>query len=264
MQKVLERRENMERIKSLNIYQKGLLVFMTVMTLIFAIIYPITISKVGYRYNDAILVLTQENGKTIYTGKVQGETAKFIVSEEKSVTFQYGDKSYGTYTMKEDSTVIPKERELAEEMTGVEIRNGDKLLFRGGVLYSADTYWMYNEDGTLDSLGISFVTSNGIERDENGNVIDRMEPSAATIYELLNEPELTHKGESSAWFGAAFICILNALTMLFADELFRWNLAFQIRNVEKAEPSDWEIAQRYIVWTAMAIMALIIFIMGLQ
>ena len=52
--------------------------------------------------------------------------------------------------------------------------------------------------------------------------------------------------------------------MLFADELFRWNLAFQIRNVEKAEPSDWEIAQRYIAWTAMTIMALILFIMGLQ
>ena len=257
-------RETMERIKSLNGYQKGLLIFMIVTTLIFAIIYPLTISRVGYRYNDAILVPTQDNGKTIYTGKIQGEMAHFTVSEDNTIVFQYGDKFYGPYTMKEDSTAIPKDRELAEKMTGVEIRNGDNLLFRGGVLYSADTYWMYNEDGTLDSLGISIVTSNGIERDENGNVIDRMEPSVATIYELMNEPELTHKGEATAWFGAVFLCILNALTMLFADELFRWNLAFQIRNVEKAEPSDWEIAQRYIAWTAMAIMALVLFIIGLQ
>ena len=162
----------MEKIKSLNGYQKGLLIFMTVMTLIFAIIYPITISRVGYRYKDAILVPIQDNGKITYTGKIQGKQA--------------------------------------------------------------------------------------------GNIIDRMEPSAATIYELLNEPELTHKGEPLAWFGTVFICILNALTMLFADELFRWNLVFQIRNVEKAEPSDWEIAQRYIVWTVMAIMALVLFIIGLQ
>ena len=48
------------------------------------------------------------------------------------------------------------------------------------------------------------------------------------------------------------------------DELFRWNLAFQIRNVENAEPSDWEIAGRYSGWTGMVIMALVIFIMGLQ
>ena len=254
----------MEKIKSLNGYQKGILIFMIVMALIFAVIYPMTISRVGYRYNDAILVPTQENGKTIYTGKVQGETAKFIVSEDKSIEFQYGDKSYGTYTMKEDPTAIPKDGELEVEMTGVEIRNGDELLFRGGVWDEGDFHWLYNEDGTLDSLGFSVYTSNGIELDENGNVIDRMEPSASTIYELMNEPELTHKGEAMAWFGAVFICILNALTMLFADELFRWNLAFQIRNVEKAEPSDWEIAQRYIVWTAMTIIALVVFIMGLQ
>ena len=67
-----------------------------------------------------------------------------------------------------------------------------------------------------------------------------------------------------AWFGAVFICILNALSIFFADELFRWNLAFQIRNVDHAEPSDWEIAGRYIGWTVMTIMALVIFITGLQ
>ena len=254
----------MEKIKSLNSYQKGILIFMTAMTLVFAVIYPRTISKVGYRYNDVILVPTQEKGKTIYTGKIQGKQAQFIVSEDKSIVFQYGDKSYGTYTMKEDPTAIPKDKELAEEMTGVEICNGDKLLFRGGVWDSGDFYWLYNEDGTLDSLGFSVMTSNGIELDEDGNVIDRMEPSASTIYELLNEPELTHKGEAFVWFEAVFICILNTLSILFVDELFRWNLAFQIRNVDNAEPSDWEIAGRYIGWTAMTIMALVLFIMGLQ
>ena len=56
----------MERIKGLNRYQKGLLIFMIVMVLIFAVIYPVTISRVGYRYNDAILVPIQEKGKIIY------------------------------------------------------------------------------------------------------------------------------------------------------------------------------------------------------
>ena len=254
----------MERIQGLNRYQKGLLIFMIVMTLIFAVIYPITISRVGYRYNDAILIPTQENGKTIYTGKIQGKQAQFIVSEDKSIVFWYGDKTYGTYTMKEDPTAIPEDKEIAEEMTGVEICNGDKIMFRGGVWAAGDFYWLYNEDGTLDNLGFSVITSNGWEEDANSNVIDNMEPSVSTIYELLNEPELTHKGEALAWFGAVFLCILNTLTILFADELFRWNLAFQIRNVENAEPSEWEIAQRYTVWTAMTIMALVLFIMGLQ
>lgn len=254
----------MERIKDLNRYQKGLLIFMIVMTLLFAIIYPVTISKVGYRYNDAILVPTQEKGKISYTGKIQGKRAQFIVSEGKSVEFQYGDKSYGTYTMKEDPTAIPKDREMAEEMTGVEIRKGDKLLFRGGVWDDGAFYWLYNEDGTLDNLGFAVYSSYGIEYDENGDVIDRLEPSASTIYELLNEPELTHKGEAQAWFVAVLACVFNVFTMLFADELFRWNLAFQIRNAENAEPSDLEITGRYIGWTAMTIVALVLFVMGLQ
>lgn len=254
----------MEKIKSLNGYQKGVLMFMIAMALIFAVVYPKTISRVGYRYNDAILVPTQENGHTVYSGKIQGEQAKFIVSNDNTVVFNYGDKSYGQYTLKEDPTAIPKDRELKEQMIGIEISNGDKILFRGGVLDVGDSYWLYNDDGTLDNLGFSFVTSDGIERDENGNVIDRMEPSASTIYELLNDPQLTHKGEAIAWFGAVFICVLNALSILFADELFRWNLLFLIRNVENAEPSDWEIAGRYIGWTVITIMALVLFIMGLQ
>ena len=46
-----------------------------------------------------------------------------------------------------------------------------------------------------------------------------------------------------------------ACSILFADELFRWNMAFQIRNADQAEPSDWEIASRYIFWTGMPLLA---------
>jgi len=255
----------MERIKSLNNYQKGLLIFMTAMALIFAVIYPKTISRVGYRYNDAILVPTEVNGYTVYSGKIKGEQAQFVVSNDNTVVFNYGDKAYGPYSVKEDITAIPKDSEMSESMSGIEVREGDNILFRGGVMDFGDYYWLFNEDGTLDNMvGFSYVTGDGIERDENGNPIDKMKPSALTIYELVNNPELTHKGEGFAWFGAVFICILNALFILFADELFRWNLAFQIRNAEHAEPSDWEIAGRYLGWTAMIIVALVLFIMGLR
>lgn len=63
---------------------------------------------------------------------------------------------------------------------------------------------------------------------------------------------------------AVFICILNALFILFADELFRLNLVFEVRNVDKVEPSEWTITGRYIRCTIMTIIAFAIFIMGLQ
>ena len=256
--------ETMEKIKSLNRYQKGVLIFMIAMALVFAVIYPMTISQVGFEYKNTILVPSQEDGSTVYSGKIQGKQAHFTVSKDKTVVFQYGDKTYGPYTAKEDPTAIPRNKEMAEYMTGMELRQGGDILFRGGVLETGDSYWLYNEDGTLDNFGFSYVTSDGIERDENGDVIDSVEPSAATILELMNAPELTHKGEWFAWFGAVFICVLNTISILFADELFRWSLAFRIRNVDHAEPSDWEIAGRYIGWTVLTIMALVLFIMGLQ
>ena len=237
---------------------------MIVMALVFAVVYPLILSRVGLEYKDTILVPRQENGSTVYSGKIQGQQAHFTVSEDKTVVFQHGDKTYGPYVAKEDPAAIPKGEELPGDMTGVELRQGEDILFRGGVLNTGNSYYLFNEDGTLGDIEFSYTTGDGIERDQNGNVIDPLEPSASTILELMGDPKLTHKGEWFVWFGAVFLCVLNALSILFADELFRWNLAFQIRNVDHAEPSDWELAGRYITWTVLAMMALVLFIMGLK
>ena len=55
----------MERIKNLNLYQKSILILMLVMALLFAVLYPMTISKVGYEYKNSVLVPHQENGSTV-------------------------------------------------------------------------------------------------------------------------------------------------------------------------------------------------------
>ena len=60
----------MERIKNLNLYQKGVLVFMIIISLIFSVVYSRTISKVGFEYKDTILVPSQDNGSTMYSGKI--------------------------------------------------------------------------------------------------------------------------------------------------------------------------------------------------
>lgn len=254
----------MERIKCLNYYQKCLLFLMAIMILVFTVLYPVTISRVGFEYKGTVLVPSQENGDTVYSGKIQGKQAHLTVSEDKSVVFQHGDKIYGPYTIKEDAAAIPENEEMAEHMTGVELRRGEDILFRGGVLDTGNFYCLYSEDGTLDNVGIFYVGSDGIERDNDGNVVNSVEPSVSTILELVNNPELIHKGKWFAWFAAVFICAFNTVSVLFADELFRWDLAFRIRNADHAEPSDLEIAGRYIGWTAILIVALVIFIMGLQ
>ena len=45
----------MQRIKNLNGYQKGLLLLMLAMALVFAVVYHMTIARVGVLYQNAIL-----------------------------------------------------------------------------------------------------------------------------------------------------------------------------------------------------------------
>ena len=91
-----------------------------------------------------------------------------------------------------------------------------------------------------------------------------MEPSASSVLDLVYGKNLENKGDWQIWFYALIISIITAVSILFADELFRFNLAFQIRDADYAEPSEWEIASRYIGWTIMPILALVMYIIGLQ
>ena len=114
---------------------------------------------------------------------------------------------------------------------------------------------LYREDGSLENIPL-------LDIDENG--IAPVEPTAETILKLLRGPELTHRGNGLLWFGAMLLCALNALSILFEEELFRWNLQFVIQDVSHAEPADWEILSRRIGWTIAAAGALIIFLAGMK
>lgn len=254
----------MERFRQLGRYQKILLLLMAVMILAFTIVYPIVTSRVGFLYDDAVFVPTEAGGSTVYSGKIRGTAASFTVSAGKTVIFQYGGTVYGPYTAREDPTAVPKDDGLSGQMTGIEVRCGGEIIFRGGVVKSGDWRMLYNEDGSFETLRITATMSDGTVVDENGNRIDPIEPSVSTILDLMDGPTLTHKGAWLGWFGGVLICTIAALTMLFADELFHWNASFLVRNAEEAEPSDWEIAGRYITWTALPVMAAVIFILGLK
>lgn len=250
----------MERIKELDRYQKGILILLAAMIVIFGVVYSMVSSRVGFLYHDVILQPSEVNGNTIYSGTINGQKFDITVTADKAVTFQYGEKTYGPYTAREDPTAKPEDQEY---LTGVEILDGDEVFFRGGVWRSQDGLTLFGEDGGI-ILNFSVYTEYGTAYDSDGNIIDPMEPSATTVLELMDDPELTSKGEWKAWFAAVFVSVLIAVSILFADELFRFNLAFQIQDVDSAEPSDWEIAGRYIGWTGLTIMTFVIYIVGLQ
>ena len=256
----------MQRIKNLSLYQKGILVLLLAMALVFAVVYHVTIARVGILYQDTIFVPSEENGVTVYSGKLYGKPSEFTVSsDKKDVTFRCGDTVYGPYTIQEDPSALADLEFCPSDMIGVALYDGKTLLFRGGFWPSGDFTQLFRAEGNPgDDLGISYDVESGVRMDADGNVIDPAKPDAADILRLAFGPELTHKGELLAWFGAVFISAINMFTILYADELFRWNLSFRIQNAETAEPSDWELMQRYLSWMILTAAALVIYIVGLR
>lgn len=245
-------------------FGKLLLLALIVMALVFAVVYPVVTAREGYLYKGQILVPGTENGNTIYSTQVKGEQWRITVTPDKTVTFRCGEKEYGPYTAKIDPTAIPKGDDLAHLMTGVEVREGDDIRFRGGI-FDTGHYWiMVNEDGTDASFTISAVGSGGTVLGPDGKIIDPMEPSVATVLKLMQGPELTHKGHGGFWFLGIFISLIAAVYILFADEIFRWKFIFIARNPEDIEPSDWELTMRPIAWTILVVFALWVYIKGLQ
>lgn len=255
----------MQRVKELNRYQKTVLVLSAVLAVVFAVIYAAEAFRVGYVYQGSILVPQEENGCTVYSGRVDWEDACFTVTQD-TVTFQRGESTYGPYTVREDPTAVPKEYQSAQ-MTGVEILDGDKVYFRGGVRRSAfddSALDLYAENGTSEEIQILYVGSDGIVRDADGNIIDQYVPSAAVILELLAGPELTSRCSWPICFFGTVVVLLNIALILFADEAFRLGLIFRVSNVESVEPSEFEIAGRYIAWTILPILAVVVYIAGLR
>lgn len=254
----------MDRIRNLNTYPKVLLLVLVAMAVVFCSVYTVVTAQEGYLYRDRILVPGTENGSTTYSAEVKGEQWCFIVTPDKSVTFRCGNKQYGPYTAKIDSTAIPKEHVVASAMTGVELREDGEVLFRGGVYDKGTFLMMVSEDGTDVNFGTSAELSNGTVINGNNEVVDPMEPSASTILRLMEGPKLTHKGQGVFCFLGLFISLVAVVYILFADELFRLKFVFHVRNSEDIEPSDLELGMRPICWTVMVASALIAYIMGLR
>ena len=247
----------MKRFRQLNILQKMILFAICAMALVFCVLYPVTLSRVGYAFRGAILTSAQTDAGTVYSGKVHGETVSFTVAADGSVVYRGGGAVFGPYTVREDASAIPAEF-LQYDMpsTGVELRRGDEVIFRGCLRDNGEYRMLYDENGDLDGLSVFFSDSEQTPAAE--------EPTAFELLSLLVDMQPEHKGQWQLGALGLLVCAVTAVSILYADELFRWGLSFRVRDPEDAEPSDWELASRYFGWIALPMLALAMFIMGLR
>lgn len=59
------------------------------------------------------------------------------------------------------------------------------------------------------------------------------------------------------------LCIVNVVSVLYADEMFRWKIRGRVAEPEKAVPSKTELASRWVGWILCTALSLFLFIFGL-
>ncbi|MDE6280344.1 MAG: hypothetical protein K2M15_00885, partial [Oscillospiraceae bacterium] len=55
------------------------------------------------------------------------------------------------------------------------------------------------------------------------------------------------------------ICLAS---LLFEDQLFRWDLAFRVRDPYRAEPAEWELFSRWGGWVIVTGVAALAYALG--
>lgn len=243
----------MEKWKELSPLPRALLIALAAMLVIFTAVYPLLGLGKGIEYQDALLLWSAQGENDVYAGRVDGERAVFTVFPDGRMEYQYGDTRYGPYTVIPDPTAVPWNSEMAPFLTGVEVRREDEVLFRGGWYSSGDFPILVDEDGEPEPF--SSITWSSGEKTSR-------EPAVSFLLRLAAGPALTHRGEPYAYFGGTFLALVGIFTILFADELFRWNLHFRIRDPERVEPSEWELFTRYTGWVLCTAGALILYLTG--
>ena len=251
----------MNRFHELPRWQKGLILALGAMALVFLVLYAVVSSRVGFLYRDSILLPLEEPGATVYTGTLRGEECTIHVTEDRAITFLFGSKTYGPYTVKEDPTAIPPGRHPSTK--GYEVRRDNEILFRGCLSRGSGISLLYKEDGE-PLFEISVSADSGIITDVDGNVIDPMEPSIYTLLELVEGPELTRKGHWGVYFLGLLFSVICVASIFFADELFRFRLSFYVDDPYQVDPSDWALIGRHATWIMIALLVLTFYFTGLR
>lgn len=247
-----------------NRLQKVLLILLAVMVVVFSVLYLIISRQSGVKHQDNLYFPAPQGDSMVYTAKVDGQTASFTVENDGTVTYRWGDTVYGPYTVRQDPTAVPGGEWADIGLTGIEILEGDAILFRGGY-NPPGANLIIQEDGEWysGSFGVVYTVDNATY-DGDGDLVDVHRPDLFDILIFSQKPETdAHRGDAIFWFLGLFAAGMAALSIRFADAIFRFDLSFRIRNPDSVEPSDWELFSRVLSWIVLIVVSFGVFVAGL-
>lgn len=246
-----------EKWQEMSWFRRVLLVILSVMVVGFGIAAPVMRTRKGIEYADTLLYAAEEGNTRRYSGRIDGKQAEFAITTGGTVAYRWGEETYGPYQVIEDPDAAPE-----NFMTGIEIRSGEQVLFRGG-LFGGDWPVLHGEDGeSFGPLDITY-SSGGKTFDADGRELtprDLHEPDLATVATLgLGRSDLTCRGSFGLYLLVTLLAAFNIFQICFPGLMFRLSLLGHVRDPDSAEPSDFYITMERIEWVVLTGVAAVLY-----
>ena len=237
--------------------QKIVLWALLAMAVVFTVVNIVLKFLPGVAFEDTLLKVSEQDGKTVYTGKQYGDDITIVTYPEESgyvVPVTIGDAINHIYRVEYPGGTIKSEHGGEyDRITISRVRNGDvvKIIFDGG--YRPGNWAFCKPDGSVD-LGLG-----GIMVSSSSNPWDHFELSRHQVMSFVNGPETTTRGSWAHYGMALFLSIICAVAVAFPYTLFELRYHWSVKD---PEPTDFYLRTNEIAGAVVAFVLLIVYIVG--
>lgn len=252
-----------EKWTAMTAFQRGCLLVQAAAVLLFALLYFAAGSREGTEYCGDFYRRTLQGDTVVYTGKRGGLKTVYMVrpaGEGYTVEYEIDGQNFGPYDILPAPEAAGDVGDWEGPVTGgVEVRQGDRSLYRGAYYASREgsLLWMKDMNAVYIGGGVSQMRFSSVPAYAG-------EPEAEDLLYFAMKPPITHRGDWRFYWLGVFLAVLNAAGILFAEELFVWHMHWHINDPEEATPSDWELFSRYFGWGLLIVVSLFCFANGLS
>lgn len=237
-------------------FQKIMLAALAGMLAVFGVLMAAFRAHPGVLFEESLLKITEEEGRTVYSGKAHGTPVTISVTWptnfEADVAFTIGTEIHDVCRVVYPTEQIQTER--GDTVGGILVTRNGETLFEGG--YDPETeYGWYDKNGEWEpSANLQIRGYAG------GDPWSGYETTAGDAVRFALGPKTSARGDPALFALAVFLTAFAAAYVLFWKTFFRWR-HWAARD---PEPSEGYLYVEQIGWVVLAAVIAVAYIIALS
>lgn len=236
-------------------FQKILLAVLAGMLVLSGVLMAVFRTHPGVLFEESLLKITEENGRTVYSGRAHGTPVSIIVTWpgnfETDVEFTIGTEIHDVCQVFYPTEKIQTEH--GDTVGGILVTRNGETLFEGGYDPEDELGW-YGKNGEWEpSANFQIRGYTG------GDPWSGYETTAAGAVRFAFGPETAARGDPARFALAVFLTAYAAVYVLFWKTFFRWR-HWAARD---PEPSEGYLYFEQIGWVVLTAVIAIVYVIAL-